>query len=552
MSMTNPRDESASLLVKDEAKEISMDEALKALLNDTELSDFVLKSSIDGTRISTNRCILAARSPVFRGMLFGSFSEATKSVVDVAYPGNVIQALVEYIYTNDCEIFRRSQTEEDEGGDMDDTDDGSDKNVKTREYNRHLVPTLVWLTDAANFFAFPQLRQKTESLSSKLMETNPSLAAAFWVESARHGPNSEGVSRLALKVIRLNPEALLQGETLAMLNSNQVREILQDDKLKAYESTRFAILLKWANADNLAMISSGGDAPITDAAEGELAISNTNIGGRKRKAQLLTEHIRLEYIDPLELSTTVASSGLVTSDQLSHAYKEQALAAHQNQGVSYKKSRLTPTWKSSDSVVYDCTSDRCTVELLSCMEMTVGNKYQWSILLEVSCDKRRHEDNWLGVANIKDKKLDCNQFLGEQPCGWVYGDDGYAVHNLDHPRSYESKGGFPIYGVGSKVTFYLDLTRESGGILCASVNGDSMAKLFDDILGRRNYSAGDEDGEEEVDYGPLSEVGFVPAVSMTKPGRVRFLGFETPVPPTPAAAPSPPQPPVEEEAEAET
>ena len=540
MTSNNEGDGGINQSEKEDAKEISLKEAMGTLLQDEDLSDMVLKSSVDGTQVHANRCILAARSPVFRSMLFGSFSEASNSVVDVAYSGDVIWAMLNYIYANEIEI-RASYTEDEEGEDDEvHTYVDNNKLARRQEANRRFVQILVSLADAANYFALPLLRRRIERMASALMQNTPSMAAALWAECEMHGPKSIFMSKLALEVIRSNPEALLKGETLAMLTSNQLQEILQDDRLKAYESTRFAILLKWSQSKNPNENYASELMSDSSITEGSANSGKCVIGGRKRQAQQMTEHLRLEYIDPIELSTKVASSGLVTSEQLSHAYKEQALAAHQNQGVSYKKSRFNPTWKSSDSVVFECTSRSSTVELLTCMELTVGQKYQWSILLEVSCDKQRGDDAWLGVANILDDNLDHNMWLGEQRAGWVYGSDGYAVHNLDHPRNYESKGGFPMYTVGSTLTFLLDLSPGSGGVLNASVNGGPMSKLFDNMLGtKRNSTTGDDDDEDnDNDAVATSDrpVSFVPAVSLTEPGRVRFLGFETPVHPTAAAS----------------
>lgn len=59
--------------------------------------DLTLKGT-DGTLlVHGNRCIVAARSPVFKRMLFGEFAEASKSVVAVVYKGGVLHAIDEYV-----------------------------------------------------------------------------------------------------------------------------------------------------------------------------------------------------------------------------------------------------------------------------------------------------------------------------------------------------------------------------------------------------------------------------------------------------------------------
>lgn len=60
--------------------QITLKDALRALFTDPSLSDVNLKGT-DGVLVHANRCILAARSQVFRNMLYGDFLEAGESVV---------------------------------------------------------------------------------------------------------------------------------------------------------------------------------------------------------------------------------------------------------------------------------------------------------------------------------------------------------------------------------------------------------------------------------------------------------------------------------------
>jgi hypothetical protein len=58
-------------------KGITLKRALEALYCDEELSDVKFEGT-DGGIVPANSGILAARSPVFRSLLFGNFSEAKK------------------------------------------------------------------------------------------------------------------------------------------------------------------------------------------------------------------------------------------------------------------------------------------------------------------------------------------------------------------------------------------------------------------------------------------------------------------------------------------
>jgi BTB/POZ domain len=78
--------------------EPSRDGALRSLLTREDLSDVTLRGS-DGILVLANRNILARRSSVFFGMLYGPFKEASNPVVDVGYEGKVLQAIVSYMRT---------------------------------------------------------------------------------------------------------------------------------------------------------------------------------------------------------------------------------------------------------------------------------------------------------------------------------------------------------------------------------------------------------------------------------------------------------------------
>jgi hypothetical protein len=88
-----------------EQPKVTLAEALKALLlTKEELSDLTLKGK-DGSTVRANRAMLAARSPVFHRMLYGQFSEAEQSVVELGYTGDVLKEIVEYIHTDTALIL---------------------------------------------------------------------------------------------------------------------------------------------------------------------------------------------------------------------------------------------------------------------------------------------------------------------------------------------------------------------------------------------------------------------------------------------------------------
>lgn len=165
-------------------------------------------------------------------------------------------------------------------------------------------------------------------------------------------------------------------------------------------------------------------------------------------------------IEPSHLSTTVASSGLVTDAQLLETFKAQALLAAEKHGISYCSNR-TPVWRSSGKSVFSSDSSGYTVEFLSCPPLRSG-VHKWSIKVEEVCSYTS-----LCVAS-SEHQVDCNKWLGHQSgLGWIYGNDGSAGTN--EWGKTRKKANHPKFGKGSIVSFTLDLNEP--GILSASVDG---------------------------------------------------------------------------------
>ena len=89
---------------------ITRKQANEKLLTDELMSDVKLRG-VDGKTVLAIRSLLAARSTVFQSMLYGSFEEAKKDIVDIGnYNGNVLQYLVEFIVTEDSKLFKTNFT----------------------------------------------------------------------------------------------------------------------------------------------------------------------------------------------------------------------------------------------------------------------------------------------------------------------------------------------------------------------------------------------------------------------------------------------------------
>jgi hypothetical protein len=422
---------------------------------------------------------------------------------------------------------------------------------------------------------------------------------------------------MALKNIRYNRHAF------RCMSSTQLQKLLMYPYLQTDEATRFLILHSWANAlDN----TNSPDEPATLAAQSNkrcrrhhqvTAAACDNESGnmknhvedhdldetknngtnddhenddneddeqeqqqdevereqRRRQAKQLTEHLHLERIDAIQLSSVVSFSGLVSTEQFCHAYQTQALLA------AYLKPGAL-SWKSSGDVVFDCQSpSNHSVELLHCRELRTGI-HKWSIKLECTGGN----DQYLGVAacscssssppliqnyiqnngnggdgndggaaedgannnNHDPYRIDPNQWLGSQVSGWVYGSNGSACHAMGHNNYYYGDRR-PVFDQGSIITFVLDLTPCSLSSSVSVSTSSSMGTLGTPSSPTRRRGVGAIGGSSGGGGGTLSasvgglptcllfsnmlaelppDYGFVPAISLRKPGRVRFLGFD--------------------------
>jgi hypothetical protein len=169
-------------------------------------------------------------------------------------------------------------------------------------------------------------------------------------------------------------------------------------------------------------------------------------------------------------------------------------------------------WRSSKNACVSGFTNSPRLELLECPPMTRGGGiYKWSILVE--------EDFFssfeLGVvSSTVHKQLDERLLVGDQ--GWGYFGQGVAYENGSRVANQSCK--LPKLQKGSKVTLLLDLTGE--GTLRASVDGSRTFSLFSDMLTKVDSNDHHENNTINI------EGGFLPAVTLMKPTRVRFLGFE--------------------------
>jgi len=441
-------------------EEITQQDALRALLSDEKYADVTMKGS-DGSKVRANRAMLAARSPVFDRMLYGEFKEAARDEVEVGYDGVTLKTVVSYIYTDMVPI------------------------IEVESVNVDAIRKVFFAMDAASYFGLLTLRNKTEKEIIEAMNRKP----AAWLRCLAICDENEGIAPLrikemALEKIRTDPKILVD-EHVNMLSEYRMEETLKDQCIFAAENTLFQALSAWSKID----------------CDGENT-SEAKSRARKRKAAELTRHISLKNIDPFQLSSSVAPSGLVTKEQLFEAFKAQALYVKEKGVQLYEQVRGWNVWTTSktDTCCFE-DSGICT-ETLRCTPLSEG-VHTWMLLVEEMGNNTEME---LGVVSAN-HVLNRNIWLNESNFGWALDESGSAHHN----HKYKDVDGLTSLEKGSTVKFTLDLTKDNG---CLSVSIDERpnVQLFEGML----------TAFDGVDGTP----GFVPAIGADERGKVRFLGFE--------------------------
>ena len=178
---------------------------LVAAAADPDLHDLTLEAS-DGAQVTASRWVLAARSPVWKRMLYGDFVEAGCAQVKLeAYSGTVVQALVKYCHTNKW----------DEEEDLEFT---------------------LQLALAADYFQLSDLYSRVEKCLRQRGSTDPSLVCSI-LEAG--GP----MASWATSMIEGRPYVTL--EHIEVLSASTLLQLLANPNVAASEFFLFRKLEQW-------------------------------------------------------------------------------------------------------------------------------------------------------------------------------------------------------------------------------------------------------------------------------------------------------------------
>jgi hypothetical protein len=458
--------------------EDSLDCAIRHLLSNESLADVNLQGT-DGITLPAHRLILAARSQVFEKLLFGNFAEASNSLVRIGYDGRVLQAIVEYCYTDKVALLC---------------------GLPPQNLSFKQIEMITSLAAAADYFCFPKLCKKVTDFVLFRMDKKKQLALGFFI-AANDGGTAPKILRAAMDTMQNHFEDCQLKDSkdfLGHLSPVSLEKIVSNEAiLAAEEIDLFNLVASWVdcNCDSRGD-ESAGNAIFTREKRKEVA------------SELVEKHICLEKIMPSHLLELIEPSGIVSDERILETYKTHSLCMESTVVPPYKKTKRV-CWESSNQSDFTSTDEGHRTELLQCRHMGSGI-HIWSIKLVADCKR----GCWLGVALVGDP-FDRDKWLGRQASGWVFGNgrvlgderksiDFYGAYHDDH----KTRDVHWIHKEGSIVKFRLDLTQQ--GTLSASVDGWGELLLFDNML---------MIGEKKVDR------TFVPAASLRAPGALRFLGF---------------------------
>jgi hypothetical protein len=114
-----------------------------------------------------------------------------------------------------------------------------------------LVPFLVAMMDASDYFALSALRRKTESSAKELMLAIETFAPFFMAACAPDCDATKVLRDTALRLVKKNPTVFIHGtkSIVALIHPSYVEENLKHERLPMNENSCFQILQAWAMAE---------------------------------------------------------------------------------------------------------------------------------------------------------------------------------------------------------------------------------------------------------------------------------------------------------------
>jgi hypothetical protein len=171
---------------------------------------------------------------VFSCMLFGLFAKAANGTIDIGYDGAVLQAIVDYMYTDTVPNSLLLDSNEDE-----------ETSTTTRtEWDISSVRFLVSLVDATNYFALPEV-----SVNTQMKKSHGVILLVVLGPCKPDWESTIVLQDMALAKVKQNHDVLIQGNKalLALISPSHIEEIIKDsDNLFMDDHSCFQMIQLWS------------------------------------------------------------------------------------------------------------------------------------------------------------------------------------------------------------------------------------------------------------------------------------------------------------------
>lgn len=270
-----------------------------------DASDIVLRMGEDGANQEDTgfaKFLLAAHSPVFRAMLFGSMAKAEPmAVVRIEFPIPVVKQMLQYL----CNASLVASAD-----------------------------TAIDLYRLADFYQMGQLKILTTKFI--ITQLNAGTAVGFWTSAHRYRLSE--LESQVLDYIQDNASEALAGDRVTKLDKACLLKLLQNDALNVSdEMDAFRAVVRWGKANF-----------------DDVDLSTDDL---RKKLKPLMDHVRFELISGHDLAKEVNSSGLVCDkllkDGLAAKFSQQAVAGKPCRKRSIPADGTICSWRGAKWKLWD-------------------------------------------------------------------------------------------------------------------------------------------------------------------------------------------------------
>lgn len=408
---------------------VQLGNALGGIFMDEAVSDCVFE--VQGRQFPVVKAILAARSPYFRALLYGEFRESkrckTEGVIQLPDTSAAsFYSLLEYMYTATSKALVLS-------------DDLSQTLDLLQVADKFGVTCLVELLCHALLpFMKPIHAAGVYAVTQNL--------------SGAHAPIAQLTASAKRMVLAQPHESLVSSQGVLALNSSSLEGLLQDATTSGVLANEglFRALQIWVTHQQRELEEAMHTNIETHNNSEVVQVFTQQEADLKVLVNRLSLMFTYEFMSPSFLKLVVAPSGLVSQTRLFDACLCQAIAAERNSPFNTSTSQLcwASTASSGGSGTFRETSAHHRSEI-TVSPISLPGIHSWTVTIDKVCSL-----TWVGLAA---GVIDTEQWLGKQPGGYVFGNNGSFCHatGIDN-GPYESTKVCP-HGFEEGAVFHMQL-----------------------------------------------------------------------------------------------